>query len=114
MSSPERPAAGTYDFLEDTPTGGGGASSAARAIASVDPFDNDDMDAAIWEELERKALEQQSQQQSQSSEFDYSAMGSTPQEEEEDIDFEAVMEEARRVEMDRLLDSYEADALLTQ
>lgn len=114
MSSPERPASGNYDFLEDTPTGGGRSSTPARTNVSVDPFDNEDMDAAIWEELERKALEQQSQQQSQSSQFDYTAIGSTPQEEEVDMDFEAAMEEARRVEMDRLLDSYEADALLTQ
>jgi RNA recognition motif-containing protein len=39
------------------PTCGGGASTAARAIASVNPFDNVDTDAAIWEELERKAFE---------------------------------------------------------
>ena len=118
VNSPTRSGAGGGDDAE-TPTGGGAASTSA---APSDPFDNEDLDAAIWEELERKAMEYSQQQQeaaSQSSQhlsprYTAMAIGETPQDEEEDFDFDAAIEDARRAEMDRILDSFEADALLTQ
>jgi hypothetical protein len=96
-------------------------------------FENDDfdVDASIWEEMERKALEQLSQQKSsqfqslshQAASYDPKNVHQivttgrlTPEDlaGEDDFDMDAAIEEANRQEAEMLLNSQSWDAPLMQ